>query len=402
MPIYYIDEKKGKDTKDGLSEKGAWRTSDKVNASTFDPGDRVRFKRGGEYGFLIIPSAGEINNQIIFENYGTIYDGPLPIIQGVGVAIYTNFKPHLVFRNLHVKANWVGKNLWDNIGIYISIGSENVIVRNCEIEGIVDKRIYGVVVRDAHSQILENDIHDVTVQVKINDCAGKGFPGLVACNTLRKSNTAALDHNDAIQIGNHADWLNFLIADNDIFGWQEDAIDAQGTGIIIENNHIHDAGKATSPIKEACKLWGAGEPTDAPIIFRDNWIHDIDGSGPTIRADNVQVYRNRIHNIAGHGLGVDANADIFHNEIYNCGRRAITVYNDGETITPRIQGNLLDGNEYDLRVLKDCAVKGGFNVLRNDASVTLVDGATYVGVDDDLYELSEKFVSLLITRLGNR
>jgi hypothetical protein len=43
---YYVDATSGKDTNTGLSQTTAWKTIAKVNASRFEPGDQILFKRG--------------------------------------------------------------------------------------------------------------------------------------------------------------------------------------------------------------------------------------------------------------------------------------------------------------------------------------------------------------------
>lgn len=43
---YYVDSVNGNDDNDGTSETKAWKSLEKVNATTFKPGDKLRFKRG--------------------------------------------------------------------------------------------------------------------------------------------------------------------------------------------------------------------------------------------------------------------------------------------------------------------------------------------------------------------
>ena len=41
---YYVDSVNGNDDNDGTSETKAWKSLEKVNATTFKPGDKLRFK----------------------------------------------------------------------------------------------------------------------------------------------------------------------------------------------------------------------------------------------------------------------------------------------------------------------------------------------------------------------
>ena len=78
--VYYVDATNGNDSNDGLSEITAWRTINKVNNSSFTPGDFILFKRGEIWREqLSIPSSGTSGNLIIFGDYGS---GDLPIIFG--------------------------------------------------------------------------------------------------------------------------------------------------------------------------------------------------------------------------------------------------------------------------------------------------------------------------------
>ena len=43
---YYIDATKGNDNNNGQSSSTAWKTIAKVNASSFNPGDQILFKKG--------------------------------------------------------------------------------------------------------------------------------------------------------------------------------------------------------------------------------------------------------------------------------------------------------------------------------------------------------------------
>ncbi len=41
---YYVDSVNGNDDNDGTSETTAWKSLEKVNATTFKPGDKFRFR----------------------------------------------------------------------------------------------------------------------------------------------------------------------------------------------------------------------------------------------------------------------------------------------------------------------------------------------------------------------
>lgn len=76
---YYVSASQGNDTNSGTSETTPWKTITKVNNMTFQPGDKILFKKNdiwvGEA--LSIISSGTSSNRIVFTAYGT---GAKPII----------------------------------------------------------------------------------------------------------------------------------------------------------------------------------------------------------------------------------------------------------------------------------------------------------------------------------
>jgi len=77
-PKYYFDAVNGSDSNSGLSQALAWKTITKFNATVFQPGDKIGFKRGQTFsGAMILPSSGTAGNIIVVGAYGT---GSKPII----------------------------------------------------------------------------------------------------------------------------------------------------------------------------------------------------------------------------------------------------------------------------------------------------------------------------------
>jgi hypothetical protein len=77
---YYVDATNGDDSRDGQSEATAWKTLNKVNSSSFLPGDQILLKRGEVWReSLVPPSSGAPGNPVKFDAYGT---GDAPEITG--------------------------------------------------------------------------------------------------------------------------------------------------------------------------------------------------------------------------------------------------------------------------------------------------------------------------------
>ena len=88
---YYVSATEGNNANPGTSSDQAWKTLTKVNSSSFQPGDKILFKRGDIWReTLIIPSSGAENTPITYDAYGS---GSAPIISGADtVSGWTNYK----------------------------------------------------------------------------------------------------------------------------------------------------------------------------------------------------------------------------------------------------------------------------------------------------------------------
>jgi len=79
---YYVDSDAGSDSNTGTSPARAWKSLDKVNIQTFNPGDTVLFKSGAKWtGILHLKDSGVEDKPIVVDKYGGT---ELPVIQGDG------------------------------------------------------------------------------------------------------------------------------------------------------------------------------------------------------------------------------------------------------------------------------------------------------------------------------
>jgi parallel beta-helix repeat protein len=113
---YYVDYSLGNDTNDGTSLNSQWKSTAKVNSTTFSPGDVILFKRGEVWpdSNLKIPTSGTVGKPITFDAYGS---GSKPIIQ--------------TYKSANV--NWVpvGQNIWKTTNrlALIKIGNNQAILQ---------------------------------------------------------------------------------------------------------------------------------------------------------------------------------------------------------------------------------------------------------------------------------
>jgi len=100
---YYVDSSEGEDRSAGTSPDTAWRGLDKVNATTFQPGDRILLKAGLVWSGRLWPKgSGEEGRPIAIDQYG---EGPKPVINGEGAAfeaIHLRDQQHWEISNLEV------------------------------------------------------------------------------------------------------------------------------------------------------------------------------------------------------------------------------------------------------------------------------------------------------------
>ena len=87
---YYVSPN-GSDDNSGLEAASPWRSLDKVDATTFQHGDKILFQRGGEWrGALSASSSGDPGKPIVYADYGS---GAKPIFWGSVVLDNTRFTP---------------------------------------------------------------------------------------------------------------------------------------------------------------------------------------------------------------------------------------------------------------------------------------------------------------------
>ena len=84
---YYVDAKDGDDSNEGTSEDEAWKSLEKVNATTFQPGDKILLKAGCTWnGYLWPKGEGDELDPITLGKYGD--EDSYPIINGNGTMPY--------------------------------------------------------------------------------------------------------------------------------------------------------------------------------------------------------------------------------------------------------------------------------------------------------------------------
>jgi parallel beta-helix repeat (two copies) len=109
---YYVSNT-GNDANTGLTTATPWKTLDKVNATTFKPGDQILFQKGNTfYGSITVKQSGTAGNPITFGAYGS---GANPVITGFyTVPAWTN----------------LGNNIWESTSTVSSLSECNMVTIN--------------------------------------------------------------------------------------------------------------------------------------------------------------------------------------------------------------------------------------------------------------------------------
>jgi hypothetical protein len=101
---YHVDSASGDDSRSGLSPAEAWRSLEKVNAKTFQPGDEILLKRGGRWqGTLQPKGSGTPEKPIRLAAYG---EEARPLIDGgSGPAVLIHNQDAWIIESLEVTNN---------------------------------------------------------------------------------------------------------------------------------------------------------------------------------------------------------------------------------------------------------------------------------------------------------
>lgn len=100
--VFYVDALNGNDDASGTHEKAAWKSLEKVNSVTFEPGSRLLFKSGHAWtGQLAPKGSGASGRPIVIDKYG---GGDHPKIQGNGAeaTLLLNNQQYWEIHNLEI------------------------------------------------------------------------------------------------------------------------------------------------------------------------------------------------------------------------------------------------------------------------------------------------------------
>ncbi len=285
---YYVDSANGNDNNNGTSSSTAWRTLGKVNAITFQPGDKILLKAGSVWNDeqLFPKGSGADGSPIVVDSYGS---GDKPLINCNGkydAAIRLENQQYWEINNLEV-TNSGGK------GIYIS-GKDVGTLKHIHLSGL---EVHDTGGSDENNGIHLNVEGDTTPtkfdDVLIEDCYIHDIPGNALTLWSSWGNSCTREN-----VVRHT---NVVIRNNVIDHFERDGLQAfMSDGALVEYNVISRGPYSNAHAYAALWTWD-----ELNAVYQYNEVYDSqqtkDGMGFDIdgcSANNVVQY-NYFHDNDG-------------------------------------------------------------------------------------------------------
>jgi len=308
---YYVDARGGNDAKSGMSPAAAWKTLEKVNATKFQPGDKILLKSSSVWhGQLWPKGSGAEGHPILVDMYG---GGVKPVISGDGLA-----EDAVLLKN---------QEYWEIQNLEITNRGKTAAVRR----GVhVDLENYG----DAHHIYLRSlTVHDVngTDKVKLNGgifytSTGDKKPSRFIDLRIEDNEIYQVDRSGIFSWGDswvRSKWnpsLGVVVRGNELYDIGGDGIVVVATdGAIVEYNVVRHANQRSEGYNVGIWAWSAdntliqfneaygtkgqrdGEGFDSDwnsrnTVIQYNYSHDNDGGFLLICNDGSQSPANSAGN----------------------------------------------------------------------------------------------------------
>lgn len=351
--VFYVDDRGGEDQNSGFSEKTAWKSLDRVNQTTFHPGDVIRFRRGGHWKGMLEPKGSGCRFlSVTIEAYG---EGDKPEIDGdgayAGILLFgVSFwkvdgmkvanraeersvrqgicicgKSEGITEGIEIcncevlevvgqncRARDVYQSMYWNGGIYITMTG-----RSSEKNHLHDIIIFNNVIHDVYTSGIRvnqqedfiNDIHHTHIVIRGNRIERTGSDGIIVANCI----SPLIDRNicyDAGALGNLQETM--LIAGI----WV-----CATSNALIQRNEV----ARTRMFQDDGTAFDTDWGTAGDTIFQYNYSHDNEGGfwldctkfnhnrecGTSILRYNVSIRDGRGIGVYNKGLPVEFYGNLF-------------------------------------------------------------------------------------------
>jgi hypothetical protein len=342
---YYVDAEAGNDANTGTSAEKPWKTLNKVNATTFQPGDAILLKAGSAWeGQLWPKGSGAAGQPIRIGKYG---QGGKPAIRGKGAVEDT-----VLLKN---------QEYWEIEDLEVSnSGATKAIRRGVHLA--VDN--FG----DAHHLVVRRlTIHDVTGRddskengALIYSCAGDHKPSRFADLLIEDNEIYHADRNGIsgwTQFWQRSKWypsLRVIVRGNNLRDIGGDGIMVVATdGAFIEKNVVANANQRSEGYNIGIWTWSAD---NSVIQFNEAYgtkgQRDGEGFDSDWNSRNTLIQYNYSHdNEGGFLLICDDGGQSKSDSAGNVGTivRYNISQNDGHrgiVISGPVQGTLIYNNTF--------------------------------------------------------
>lgn len=354
---YYVDNKNGNDTFDGLSKNKAWQSLERVNKGTFKPGDSILFHRDEVWhGQLVPSSSGSVSKPIIFGAYAT---GALPEIKAEG-----HFRDVVLLRNVqYIELSWLALSNFDATVSEQGTGPTGVRILAENIGTLHQIRLHDLYIHDINGDNKKGSFEGTGI---FWDCRGPE-PSNIEHLTIERCKLERVDRNGIRGNGTFAirtKWFpnKCLVIQNcllDDIGGDGIVVKAFDTSLVEHNKlfHIrsravdnavaiwpHSSDNTTIQYNEVAYTKNANWANDGQSFDIDgncrnttiqyNYSHDNDGGfmlviSDVINQDNVKTSKNiirynlsvndglarkRLFNFAGKTDSTVVSGNVFYND----------------------------------------------------------------------------------------
>lgn len=297
---YYVDSSAGDDKNNGTSEDKAWKSLNKVNQTTYKPGDEILFKADGVWtGTLYPKGSGTEGAPIKIDMYG---EGKRPLIQGNGAdtAVYFYSQEYWEVRNLEI-TNYSETRDIDRRGIHVSGSS-----------GGYDDSAYvythfvfeGLEIHDVSGRFGDSYVRNGGIIVW-----GEEWDFIVKDVTIKNNVIYSVDAVGIYLNGAYSDKSSgFLVEGNVIYDAGGDgALVLDSTGAIMQYNLVYETHKrSTGPHVPIWTFASKGTLIQYNEVFNTYPGGDAMAYDADYRSEGTIIQYNYSHNNAG-GMALACN-----------------------------------------------------------------------------------------------
>jgi hypothetical protein len=358
---YYVDSARGSDANSGTSRSVPWKTLDRVNTASFQPGDRILFRSGSDWRGQLAPrSSGAEGAPVVIDRYGA---GARPHIDGAGQvedAIRLYNVQFIEVRNLEVTNHGPAPAVRRGVHIFLDnfgVGTHIVVA--------------GLYIHDVNGTNQRKDNGGIIFRTRGNEKPSR-FDGLtIERNIVWKVDRSAIAAQSYHAMRRH--WFpsqNVVIRDNFVDDVGGDGIVPWATeSVLVEHNIARNCNRRAGSYNAGIWPWSAdnslfqlneasltrttmdGEGFDSDYnsrntLFQYNYSHDNEGGFMLVCTPGRRNPQDNIGNtgtIIRNNISRNDHARIFHIS----GGNDVTIQDNAIYVGPSLDVQLLLLSEWE-------------------------------------------------------